>query len=168
MDQGSAGGLDLSELPHIPFAPGQTDAIEILADRHRILRETSGSEASGRVAPGITPWSSHRSGSVKQETHLVTSPRPTSQVPIIGFSALLQLVEWCHVRRQRGQQGGPSCVDPEPPLSPPAPDRSSPSPGSAPVLADVDRRIPTANPGHPQSDRGPAARTACSWPGGEQ
>ena len=61
------------------------------------------------------------SGSVKQETHLVTSPRSTFQVPIIGFSALLQLVEWCHVRRQRRQQGGSSCVDPEPPLSPPRP-----------------------------------------------
>ncbi len=35
--QGSAGGLDLSELPHIPLTPGQTDAIEILADRHSIF-----------------------------------------------------------------------------------------------------------------------------------
>ena len=92
-------------------------------------------------------------GSVKQETHLVTSPRPASQAPIIGFSALLQLVEWCHVRRQKGQQGGPSCVVPEQPLSPPAPDRSSPSPNSAPVLVDVDRRIPRANLGRPQSRR---------------
>src|SRR5208337_866948 len=105
-------------------------------------------------------------GCVKQKTRLVTSPRSTFQVPIIGFSALLQLVEWCQVHRQRGQQGGSSCVDPEPPLSPPAPNRSSPSSGSAPVLANVDRRIPRANPGHPQSDRGPAAHSASNHPGG--
>ena len=67
------------------------------------------------------------SGRVKQETHLVTPPRPTSQVPIIGFSALLQLVEWYQVRLQRDQQGGSSCVDPEPPLSPPVPDQPVPS-----------------------------------------
>src|SRR5271166_4974477 len=77
------------------------------------------------VGPGgpreLLPRGSHRFGSVKLETHSVTSPRSTFQVPIIGLSALLQLVEWCHVRRQRGQQGGPSCVDPEPPLSPPRP-----------------------------------------------
>src|SRR5262249_56182614 len=90
------------------------------------------------------------SGSVEQETHLVTPPRPPSEVPIIGFSALLQLVEWCHLHRQRSPHGGSSCVDPEPSLSPPAPDRSSPSSGPAPALVDVDRRIPTANPGHPQ------------------
>jgi hypothetical protein len=62
-------------------------------------------------------------GSVEQETHLVTLPRSTSQVPIIGFSALLQLVEWCHARRRSGKQGGSSCVDPEPPPSPPRPIR---------------------------------------------
>ncbi len=37
MGQGSVGGPGLSELPHIPLAPGQTDAIEILADRHSIF-----------------------------------------------------------------------------------------------------------------------------------
>src|SRR5271166_2252021 len=60
-------------------------------------------------------------GRVEQETHLVTPPRPTSQVPIIGFSALLQLVEWYQVRLRRDQQGGSSCVGPQPPLSPPPP-----------------------------------------------
>jgi hypothetical protein len=106
------------------------------------------------------------SGSVEQKTHLVTPPRPTSEVPIIGFSTLLQLVDWCHVRRQRSQQGGSPCVDSEPSLSPPALDRSSASPGSSPVLADADRRIPRANPGHPQPDRGPTARPASGNPGG--
>ena len=108
------------------------------------------------------------SGRVEQETHLVTPPRPTSQVPIIELSALLQLVEWYQVRLRRNQQGGSSCVDPEPPLSPPAPDQGSPSPQSAPALAQLDRRIPRANPGHPQSRRGPAARSASSHPGGDQ
>src|SRR5271166_3062191 len=108
------------------------------------------------------------SGSVEQETHLVTPPRPTSQEPIIGLSALLQLVEWYQVRLRRDQQGGSSCVDPEPPLSPPAPDQGSPPPQSAPALAQLDRRIPRANPGHPQSRRGPAARSASSHPGGDQ
>src|SRR5271166_4962021 len=70
--------------------------------------------------PGWLPTQTpHRSGRVEQETHLVTPPRPTSQVPIIGFSALLQLVEWYQVRLRRDQQGGSSSVDPEPPLSPP-------------------------------------------------
>ena len=50
---------------------------------------------------------------------------------------------------------------------PPAPDPSSSSPRSAPVLARLDRRNPSANPGHPQSDRGPAARGASRHPGGE-
>src|SRR5208337_2724418 len=63
------------------------------------------------VASCRTP---HRSGRVEQETHLVTPPRSTSQVPIIGFSALLQLVEWYQVRLRRDQQGGSSCVDPQP------------------------------------------------------
>jgi hypothetical protein len=107
-------------------------------------------------------------GSVKQETHLVTPPRSTAQEPIIGFAALLRVVEWYHVRRQKGQQGGPSCVNPEPSLSPPAPDQSSPSPRSAPSLARPDRRITSANPGHPQSHRSPAARSISSNPGGDQ
>src|SRR5271157_5600578 len=125
--------------------------------------------SSGPGGPrGLLPWGSHRSGRVEQETHLVTPPRPTSQVPIIGFSALLQLVEWYQVRLRRNQQGGSSCVDPQPPLSPPAPDQGSPSPQSAPALAQLDRRIPRANPGHPQSRRGPAARSASSHPGGDQ
>src|SRR5271166_5725706 len=119
--------------------------------------------------PGWLPTQTpHRSGRVEQETHLVTPPRPTSQVPIIGFSALLQLVEWYQVRLRRNQQGGSSCVDPQPPLSPPASDQGSPSPQSAPALAQLDRRIPRANPGHPQSRRGPAARSASSHPGGDQ
>src|SRR5271157_4164762 len=117
---------------------------------------------------GLLPQGSRGSGRVEQETHLVTPPRATSQVPIIGFSALLQLVEWYQVRLRRDQQGGSSCVDPEPPLSPPAPDQGSPSPQSAPALAQLDRRIPRANPGHPQSRRGPAARSASSHPGGDQ
>ena len=87
------------------------------------------------------PLPAHRTGSVEQEAHLVTPPRPTSPVPISGLSALLELVEWCHARRRSGPQGGSSCVDPEPSLSPPAPDRSSWPPGPAPVLADVDHRI---------------------------
>jgi hypothetical protein len=53
-------------------------------------------------------------------------------------------------------------------LSPPALDRSSPSPDSAPGLADVDRRNPRANPGHSQSRRGPATRIASSDPGGDR
>jgi len=119
--------------------------------------------------PGWLPTQTpHRSGRVEQETHLVTPPRPTSQVPIIGFSALLQLVEWYQVRLRRDQQGGSSCVDPQPPLSPPAPAQGSPSPQSAPALAQLDRRIPRANPGHLQSRRGPAARSASSHPGGDQ
>ncbi len=125
-----------------------------------------------QFGPGRPGWfptqAPHRSGRVEQETHLVTPPRPTSQVPIIGFSALLQLVEWYQVRLRRNQQGGSSCVDPQPPLSPPAPDQGSPSPQSAPALAQLDRRIPRANPGHPQSRRGPAARSASSHPGGDQ
>ena len=84
---------------------------------------------SGNSGPGRPGWfptqAPHRSGRVEQETHLVTPPRPTSQVPIIGFSALLQLVEWYQVRLRRDQQGGSSCVDPQPPLSPPAPIRAA-------------------------------------------
>src|SRR5208283_4324751 len=87
------------------------------------------------------------SGSVKQETHLVTPPRPTSQVPIVRLSALLQLAEWYQVRLRRDQQGGSSCVDPELPL-PPAPDQGSPPSQSARALALLDRRIPRTNPGH--------------------
>ena len=142
----------------------------------RVTRTTGQPAPAGRArgghGPGRPGWSPtqapHRSGRVEQEAHLVTPPRPTSQVPIIGFSALLQLVEWYQIRLRRDQQGGSSCVDPEPPLSPPAPDQGSPSPQSAPALAQLDRRIPRANPGHPQSRRGPAARSASSHPGGDQ
>src|SRR5271157_2626538 len=71
------------------------------------------SRVRGPGRPGWFPTQTpHRSGRVEQETHLVTPPRPTSQVPIIGFSALLQLVEWYQVRLRRNQQGGSSCVDP--------------------------------------------------------
>jgi hypothetical protein len=107
-------------------------------------------------------------GSVERKTRLVTSTRSTSQVPMIGFAALLHLAEWCHVRRQKGQQGGPSCVDPEPSLSPPAPDQSSSSPRSAPAVVELGHRITGANPGRTQSDRGPAARRAPRRPGGDQ
>ena len=72
------------------------------------------------------------SGSVEHKTHIVTPTRPLSPMPIIGVSALLQLVEWCQLRRQKGQPGGPSCVVSEPPLSPP-PDPSSPSSRPAPL-----------------------------------
>src|SRR5208283_258510 len=67
----------------------------------------SGLRISLDLGPGRPGWLPtqvpHRSGRVEQETHLVTSPRPTSQVPIIGFSALLQLVEWYQVRLRRNQ-----------------------------------------------------------------
>src|SRR5208337_3188188 len=130
--------LDLLEYPR------QSILLAFLS--HNMPRANTTSNWPGR--PGWSPTQApHRSGRVKQETHLVTPPRPTFQVPIIGFSALLQLVEWYQVRLRRDQQGGSSCVDPEPPLSPPAPDQGSPSPQCAPALAQLDRRIPRANPG---------------------
>src|SRR5271157_2036548 len=105
-----------------------SDAIYHVMSWHGV---TAG-RTSGGIGPGRPGWLPtqvpHRSGRVEQETHLVTPPRATSEVPIIGFSALLQLVEWYQVRLRRDQQGGSSCVDPEPPLSPPAPDQGSPSP----------------------------------------
>jgi hypothetical protein len=42
---------------------------------------------------------------------------------MIGVAALLQLADWSQERRQRNQPGGASCVNPEPPLSPPPPPR---------------------------------------------
>ena len=38
---------------------------------------------------------------------------------MINVSALLQLVDWYHARVPRKEQGGASCVNREPPLSPP-------------------------------------------------
>jgi hypothetical protein len=40
---------------------------------------------------------------------------------MIGVAALLQLVDWLHARTPRHLQGGSSCVNLEPPLSPPRP-----------------------------------------------
>ena len=51
---------------------------------------------------------------------------------------------------------------------PPAPDQTSPWRRSAPALAQSNRRISSANPRDPQSDRGPAARGASSKSGGDQ
>ena len=113
-------GSGLHGLLIIPPAAYTARARRPRSERCRLRRRKGTGNGPGGPR-GLLPWGSHRSGCVEQETHLVTPPRPTSQVPIIGFSALLQLVEWCHVRRQRGQQGGSSCVDPEPPLSPPRP-----------------------------------------------
>jgi hypothetical protein len=82
----------LAAHPHITSIRGIAEL-----DNLAVLRRTGNvaqTVAVGSALAGVPPRSS---GSVEQETHLVTPPRPTSEVPIIGFSALLQLVEWCHV-----------------------------------------------------------------------
>jgi hypothetical protein len=59
---------------------------------------------------------------------------------MIGLAALLQLVDWYHARGLKNQQGGLSCVDVEPPLSPPAPEQTDPPHRPTPVLAGPARR----------------------------
>jgi hypothetical protein len=74
------------------------------------------------AAPGRPGWSPtqdlHRSGRGEQTAHLVTPGQTLSTLPIIGLPALLRLVEWYQERRRKTQQGGLSCPDLEPPLSP--------------------------------------------------
>src|SRR5271165_4233400 len=107
------------------------------------------------------------SGSARHKTHPVTSPRPRSEIPIIGTSALLQLVEWYHVHRQASQHGGSSCVNLGSSPSPPAPNQANPSSVSEPALADSLDRTSGANPGHPQPHRGPAACDPSGLSGGD-
>src|ERR1700677_5001540 len=87
----------------------------------------SGKRSMGRVAPGITPWGSHRSGCEEQNARLVTPGQIPPTRPIIGLPALLRLVEWYQDRRRNTQQGGLPCVNLETPLSPPAPQRGKSS-----------------------------------------
>src|SRR5271166_5361224 len=83
-------------------------ALRLMAIRDaRLLPLASSASGHERLrGPGRPGWLPtqvpHRSGRVEQETHLVTPPRPTSQVPIIGFSALLQLLHFPRKHRTCG------------------------------------------------------------------
>ena len=75
---------------------------------------------------GLLPQGPHRSGCGEHNAHLVTPGQIPPTLPIIGLPALLRLVEWYQERRRNTQQGGLSCVNFEPSLSPPRQqDRSS-------------------------------------------
>jgi hypothetical protein len=69
--------------------------------------------SESRVRENRTP------GCEEQKTHLVTPGQIAPTLPIIGLSALLGLVEWYEEHRRKTQQGGLSCTNLEPPLSPP-------------------------------------------------
>ena len=71
------------------------------------LCERTASQAREESAP---PPSACLFGCDEHNAHRVTLPRPSSEVPIMGITALLQLVEWYHVRWRSSQQGGSSCV----------------------------------------------------------
>ena len=82
------------------------------------------SVAGARVAhPAPFPLPAHRTGRVQQTAPVVTSSQAAVELPIIGVSALLQLVDWYQAHELRHQQGGSSCVNREAPLSPPPPSK---------------------------------------------
>src|SRR3989442_3005144 len=101
-----------------------------------------------------------KSGRVKRTAPVVTSSQTTAEAPMIGLAALLQLVDWYHARGLSNQQGGLSCVDVEPPLSPPAPDRANPAERPTPVLAGPARRPARAHSACSQPRRGPTTHEA--------
>jgi len=106
-------------------------------------------------------------GRAQQAAPVVTSLPAAAAQPMIGVAALLQLVDWLHARRPRHPQGGSSCVNLEPPLSPPAP-----APGNTPEQAEPTvvglggQRPRTASTGA-QPRRGRSPRVVSSTTGGD-
>src|ERR1700733_11489098 len=85
------------------------------------------------------------SGREEQKTHLVTPGQIAPTLPIIGLSALLGLVEWYEEHRRKTQQGGLSCTNLVPPLSPPAPQQGKPPAQSSAALGDHSRHATRTN-----------------------
>src|SRR5580693_659463 len=94
------------------------------------------------------------SGRVHQTAPVVTSSQAAVELPIIDVAALLQLVDWYQAHELRNQQGGSSCVNREPPLSPPAPEPAETPQQSRPTVAGPGRRKPRTNSQRAQPRRG--------------
>jgi hypothetical protein len=107
------------------------------------------------------------SGRVHQTAPVVTSSQAAAEQPMIDVSALLQLVDWYHARAQRNEQGGSSCVNLEPPLSPPAPEQAKTPDQPVPTVAGPSRRKPRTNPDRSQSRRGRTPHEASGPAGGD-
>src|SRR5512143_4102752 len=101
---------------------------------HRPTRPAPGWPPVAPDSPRIVPRSSKRTPTE------VTPRRPIPDLPIIGLTALLRLVEWIEERRITSQQGGPPCVDLRANVSPPAADRVQGATTTGPALAGSDRR----------------------------
>src|SRR5258708_24037216 len=101
----------------------------------------------------------HAPGRVHQAAPVVTSSPATAALPMIGVAALLQLVDWYHARGPRHQQGGFSCVNLEPPSSPPAPAQANtPAQAEATVAGPAGRQSRAASAGaQPRRGRSPRA-----------
>jgi len=107
------------------------------------------------------------SGSERQTAHLVTPGQAPSTVPIIGVPALLRLVEWHQERRRKTQQGGLSCANLEPPLSPPAPQQVKGSSHSSAALDDLPHRATRTNSQRTDPRRRPTTGEASRRQGGD-
>src|SRR5271155_2868587 len=103
----------------------------------------------------------------EQTAHLVTPIQAPSTLPIIGLPALLRLVEWYQERERKTLQGGSSCENLEPPLSPPAPQRGKPSSPSSATVGDLPRRATRANSRRSEPRRRPTTREASKRQGGD-
>jgi hypothetical protein len=107
------------------------------------------------------------SGSGEQTAHLVTPGQTPSTLPIIGVPALLRLVEWYQERRRKTQQGGLSCANLEPPLSPPAPQQGRSPSHSPPALGNLPRRATRTNSRRTDPRRRPTTGEASRRQGGD-
>ena len=130
-----------------------------LAARGGCHRAQRGRDLTSRMPESGT------SGRVHQNAAVVTPSPAASELPIIAVAALLQLVDWYHARRQRNLPGGASCVNPEPPLSPPAP-ANTPAP-AVPTVAGTARRRPRTDSQRAQPRRGRAPHAASQPAGGD-
>ena len=125
------------------------------------------SSSGDRTASGASGEAPRQSGFEKQNTHLVTPGQIRPAVPIIGLPALLRLVEWYQERRRNTQQGGLSCANLEPPLSPPAPQQDKSSTESSAAVGDPSRRATRTNSQRADPRRRPTTGEASGRQGGD-
>jgi hypothetical protein len=132
----------------------------VTAKRPNRVRD-SDHNVTNRVHLTCTP------GRAEQTAHLVTPRQTPSELPIIGLPALLQLVEWHQKRRRSNPQGGLSCANLEPSLSPPAPEPTRPSSRSPAALVDLPRRATRTNSRRTDPRRRPTTGEASRRQGGD-
>jgi hypothetical protein len=113
------------------------------------------------------PHPAHQTGCEEQKTHLVTPGQIAPTLPIIGLSALLGLVEWYEEHRRKTQQGGLSCTNLVPPLSPPAPQQGKPPAQSSAALGDHSRHATRTNSERTDPRRRPTTGEASRRQGGD-